>query len=117
MSEVTRWKLKGFIPGIEGETRALFQPTVVLAQDYDAALAREVALREELATSRTAFKEELDGVKYTRRKFRQERDALQQSLTDAEKRVGDLKSLLREGLEEPKEGDDYIGRVIEALKE
>ena len=108
MSEVRRWKLKGFIPGIEGESKAVFQPTVVLAEEYDAALAREAAerlradvavadcneaerresaLREELATSRTAFKEELDGVKYTRRKFRQERDALQQRLTDAERYV------------------------------
>lgn len=48
MSEVTRWKLKGFIPGVEGETKAVFQPTVVLAEDYDAALAREAALRGEL---------------------------------------------------------------------
>ncbi|WP_278939835.1 hypothetical protein [Pseudomonas helleri] len=64
MSEVRRWKLKGFIPGIEGETRALFQPTVVLSDDYDAALAREAALREE-------------------------RDTLQQRLTDAEKKLGE----------------------------
>ena len=85
MSELRRWKLKGFIPGIEGETKAVFQPTVVLAEDYDASLTREAALREELVTSRAAFKEELDGVKYTRRKFRQERDALQQRLTDAER--------------------------------
>ncbi len=101
MSEVRRWKLKGFIPSIEGESKAVFQPTVVLEEDYDAALAREAsetlraneaerreaALREELATSRAAFKEELDGVKYTRRKFRQERDSLQQRLTEAERYV------------------------------
>lgn len=48
MSEVKRWKLKGFIPGIDGESKAVFQPTVVLADDYDAALAREATLREEL---------------------------------------------------------------------
>jgi hypothetical protein len=35
MSEVMRWKLKGFIPGIEGESKAVFQPVVVLAEDYD----------------------------------------------------------------------------------
>ena len=40
MSEVKRWKLKGFLPGIEGETKAVFQPTVVLAEDYDALAAR-----------------------------------------------------------------------------
>lgn len=57
---------------------------------------REAALREELATSREAFKEELEGVKYTRRKFRQERDALQQRLTVAEQRADELEGLLRE---------------------
>lgn len=44
------------------------------------------ALREELAKSREAAKEELDGAKYTRRKFRQERDESQQRLTAAEQR-------------------------------
>jgi len=38
MSEVMRWKLKGFIPGVEGESKAVFQPTVVLAEDYDNAI-------------------------------------------------------------------------------
>ncbi|WP_300727278.1 hypothetical protein [Pseudomonas sp.] len=92
MSEVRRWKLKGFIPGIEGETKAVFQPTVVLAEDCDAALAREASetLRANEAERReAALREELDGVKYTRRKFRQERDALQQRLTDAEQKLGE----------------------------
>lgn len=92
MSEVRRWKLKGFIPGIEGETKAVFQPIVVLAEDYDAALAREASetLRANEAERReAALREELDGVKYTRRKFRQERDALQQRLTDAEQKLGE----------------------------
>jgi hypothetical protein len=35
MNEVMRWKLKGFIPGVEGESKAVFQPVVVLAEDYD----------------------------------------------------------------------------------
>jgi hypothetical protein len=30
-----RWKLKGFIPGGESESKAVFQPVVVLAEDYD----------------------------------------------------------------------------------
>ncbi|PWE37900.1 hypothetical protein C9I50_24665 [Pseudomonas prosekii] len=39
MSEVImRWKLKGFIPGVEGESKAVFQPVVVLAEDYDNAV-------------------------------------------------------------------------------
>jgi len=37
MNEVMRWKLKGFIPGVEGESKAVFQPVVVLAEDYDSA--------------------------------------------------------------------------------
>ena len=37
MSEVMRWKLNGFIPGVEGESKAVFQPVVVLAEDYDSA--------------------------------------------------------------------------------
>ena len=37
MSKVMRWKLKGFIPGVEGESKAVFQPVVVLAEDYDSA--------------------------------------------------------------------------------
>lgn len=68
MSEVNRWKLKGFIPGIEGETKAVFQPTVVLADDYDAALAREAALREELYQAKEARDAEmLNGVRTQQR--------------------------------------------------
>lgn len=48
MSEVMRWKLKGFIPGVEGVSKALFQPWVVPAEDFDAALAREAALQARL---------------------------------------------------------------------
>lgn len=51
------------------------------------ALTHINALRAELATSRAAFKEELDGVKFTRRRFRQERDALQQRLTAMDERA------------------------------
>jgi len=35
MSEVKRWKLKGFLPGVEGECKAVFQPAVVMAEDFD----------------------------------------------------------------------------------
>ncbi|MEB0133431.1 hypothetical protein, partial [Pseudomonas sp. CCI2.4] len=51
MSDVHRWKLKGFIPGVEGESKALFQPWVVHADDYDAALARISALQLLLNTA------------------------------------------------------------------
>ena len=35
MTEVMRWKLKGFVPGVEGVSKALFQPWVVQAEDFD----------------------------------------------------------------------------------
>lgn len=45
-----------------------------------------------------------------------ERDGLQQRLTAADERADVLEGLLREGLEEYKDGDDWIDRVIAALK-
>lgn len=59
------------------------------------AMKELAALREELANTRKAAKEELEGVKYTRRKFRQERDDLQQRLTAAEQRNSRHESMLR----------------------
>lgn len=48
MTDVKRWKLKGFLPGVEGECKAVLRPTVVLEDDYDTALTQVAALREEL---------------------------------------------------------------------
>ena len=45
MSEVKRWKLKGFLPGVEGECKAVFQPLVVLADDFDRIVAERDALQ------------------------------------------------------------------------
>ncbi|MCK1786709.1 hypothetical protein L9Z73_20855 [Pseudomonas sp. TNT11] len=45
MPEVMRWKLKGFIPGIEGVSKALFQPWVVQAEDFDRVTAERDAER------------------------------------------------------------------------
>jgi hypothetical protein len=45
MSEVMRWKLKGFIPGIDGVSKALFQPWVVPAEDFDRVTAERDALQ------------------------------------------------------------------------
>jgi hypothetical protein len=45
MSEVKRWKLKGFLPGVEGECKAVFQPFVVLADDFDRIAAERDALQ------------------------------------------------------------------------
>lgn len=45
MSEVMRWKLKGFIPGVEGVSKALFQPWVVPAEDFDRVVAERDGLQ------------------------------------------------------------------------
>lgn len=86
-----------------------------VVEKLDAALAREAALREELATSREAFKEELEGVKYTRRKFRQERDALQQRLTVAEQRESLLASFAKEMIDAAFEGGSFDGSEIQEI--
>ena len=129
MSEVRRWKLKGFIPGIEGETKAVFQPTVVLAEEYDAALSRESAerLRADVAVAdcneaerrekdcrnalrvansnnkllagrEAALREELNAMTTSRDYCnrvalhnKEVGDALQQRLTEAEKREGTIR--------------------------
>lgn len=46
MSEVMRWKLKGFIPGVEGVSKALFQPWVVPAEDFDRLNVEREALQQ-----------------------------------------------------------------------
>ena len=43
--EVKRWQLKGFIPGVEGESKAVFRPVVVLADDFDRIAAERDALQ------------------------------------------------------------------------
>jgi hypothetical protein len=48
LPEVKRWQLKGFIPGVEGESEAVFRPVVVLASDFDAVKSELAVLREEL---------------------------------------------------------------------
>lgn len=45
LPEVKRWQLKGFIPGVEGESKAVFRPVVVLADDFDRITAERDALQ------------------------------------------------------------------------
>lgn len=49
MSDVKVWKLKGFLPGVEGECKAVFQPEVVLASDCAALQLRLKAANAVLA--------------------------------------------------------------------
>jgi hypothetical protein len=44
-SAVKRWQLKGFIPGVEGESKAVFRPVVVLAEEFDRIAAERDALQ------------------------------------------------------------------------
>ncbi|AZF63731.1 hypothetical protein [Pseudomonas sp. LBUM920] len=72
MSEVMRWKLKGFIPGVEGVSKALFQPWVVQAEDFDNATRLFLDAAERCAASERREKE------------------LQQRLTAADERIDEL---------------------------
>ena len=83
----------------------------VRKEDFDAAQVELAALREELAKSREAAKEELEGVKYTRRKFRQERDDLQQRLTATEQRFAALAKAATEFKEYAESGWDHFPDV------
>lgn len=72
MSEVMRWKLKGFIPGVEGESKAVFQPVVVLAEDYDNAVRLFLDAAERCVAAE------------------RREQALQQSLNIADQRIDEL---------------------------
>lgn len=93
MSEVKRYGHISYLVEATPQILMLYpsMTVYVLSSDYDAAKSELAALQEELSTTRAAAKEELDGVKYVRRKFRQERDELQQRLTAAEQRNAALR--------------------------
>lgn len=102
MSEVMRWKLKGFIPGVEGVSKALFQPWVVPAEDFD-------RVTGELAS--TSADKEAYGQNAI--DLRKRVDALQQRLTAADERADVLEGLLANAYETAakwveKRSDDYV---------
>ncbi|MGH8384928.1 MAG: hypothetical protein ACRESJ_05455 [Pseudomonas sp.] len=51
LPEVKRWQLKGFIPGVEGESKAVSRPIVVLADDFDRVAAERDGLQLALNTA------------------------------------------------------------------
>lgn len=71
------------------------------------------ALREELAKTKEALRKEEKLLIL----LSDQKDAMSYRLTAAEQRNAILTTLLREGLEEYKNGDDWIDRVIEALRD
>lgn len=77
MSEVKRWKLKGFLPGVEGECKAVFQPTVVMAEDFDNATLLFLDAAERCIASERRQKE------------------LQRRLTAADERVDQADTIIR----------------------
>lgn len=120
MSEVHRYKVVTMLS--EDGNKISYKPhgpEVVTARDYDTAQSELAALREELATTRAAAKEELEGVKYMRRKFRQERDDLQQRLTAVEQRnavmtdaLQNLSALIGRPLNGPQATQDELLEII-----
>lgn len=104
MGEIKRWKLKGFIPGVEGESEAMFQPTVVLAEDLDGALARK-ALLESAYVKAGEREHSLRGELATMTMFQDNAINkiinLRGNLTATEQRVGELEGLLRDLLDKP----------------
>lgn len=78
MTEVMRWKLKGFVPGVEGVSKALFQPWVVQAEDFDNATRLFLDAAERCVAAERREKE------------------LQQRLTAADERADLLEGLLRD---------------------
>ena len=117
MSEVKRWKLKGFLPGVEGECKAVFQPTVVMAEDFDRVTAERDALRNEVGQVKGEYDRAVNKV-----------DALQALLTAADEREDVLGGLLLQtnellyaiqgdpGAVPSSSIDSMRGRVFEALK-
>jgi dsDNA-specific endonuclease/ATPase MutS2 len=85
LPEVKRWQLKGFIPGVEGESKAVFRPVMVLADDFD----RIAAERDALQLLLNDRDEQLHTLEQSRRSHFDNAQA-------AERRIDLLESALRE---------------------
>lgn len=118
MSEVLRWQLKGFVPGVEGVSNAAFKPWVVMASDYDAAPSRENEFRAELES----IKASIDGYDSPEHAAQiadtlsHQIKALESRMCKAEKRAADLVSILeRAVMQIPNNQIKLIGEIFEAL--
>ena len=102
MSEVKRYKPADYLPGMWPDKAGGY----VEFKDFDDAQSELSALREELAH----FKGLSEGLANDLRHAGER-------ATAAEHRNATITTLLREGLEEYKNGDDWIERVIEVLRD
>lgn len=102
-NEVLRWKLKGFLPGVDGVSKALFQPWVVQAENFD----RVIAERDALIQSNVTMQALLAG---------QHQDTLfrLKQIDDLRRRVDQLEGLLfalPDGLKDLSGGEQTAGVV------
>ncbi|QLG93572.1 hypothetical protein HZF02_17110 [Pseudomonas yamanorum] len=102
MPEVLRWKLKGFIPGVEGVSKALFQPWVVQAEDFDNVTRLFLDATERCVASERREKE------------------LQQRLTAADERfdsaIAFVTRLIECAGDQPSIATGYLRDILDALK-
>lgn len=104
MSEVARYDLCEFGSGLVVREGGF----VVGSDDYDAALAREAALREELARLKVAAENVIV-----------EGDALQQRLTVAEQRLSQVDGacdLAMRAIDDDERGANFV-KIIQAIKD
>ncbi|APC15130.1 hypothetical protein BLL42_05125 [Pseudomonas frederiksbergensis] len=90
MSEVMRWKLKGFIPSVEGVSKALFQPWVVTAEDFDRLSAERDALLQRLIAAESTLEKADDDFSLVSLEAGQRMDLLEGLLRRWNKHLGHL---------------------------
>ncbi|WP_454863309.1 hypothetical protein [Pseudomonas hormoni] len=89
MSEVMRWNLKGFLPGVDGVCKAVMRPEVVLSLHYDAERLRAdtaAADANEAERNLAALREDLDECDGERHRLRDKLNSVEQRLAAAEQR-------------------------------
>ena len=110
MSKVMRWKLKGFIPGVEGVSEALFQPWVVRAEDFDLLASECGTLQQRLIVTEQRA-DVLEGLLHSMT------CAYKQALTAGHDRITDLGgSSACDGVERMLADNPDYARALSALK-
>lgn len=114
MSEVKRYGHIGYLVNASDKLIELYPDMTVYvkAADLDRVTAERDAALENVESAEASAQTLHEVIS----RLKAERDALQALLTAADELADVLTQLLREGLEEYKDGDDWIERVIAALK-